>query len=236
MHSHLANNQQIEAEQAHLNAQSSYSKTDTFVPQSPLSASELTHFHSHFQDCMEMYAEAEKVTAYLDTHQNWFSRCAHPMNVEPIGTNGYALVIGRFGSFGYEVEPKVGLELLPQEAGVYRIRTIPVPNYVAPGYEIDFQASQTFVEVATSEYFQEQELDTTQLPPAITRVEWELNLTVGIRFPKFIQKLPQSLIQSTGDRILHEVVRQVSRRLTYKVQEDFHSSLGIPIPKKSKKR
>jgi hypothetical protein len=146
------------------------------------------------------------------------------------------LVIGRFGSFGYEVEPKVGLELLPQEDGVYRIRTIPVPNYVAPGYEIDFQASQTFVEVPTSEYVQEQELDTIQLPPAITRVEWELNLAVGIRFPKFIQKLPQSLIQSTGDRILHEVVRQVSRRLTYKVQEDFHSSLGIPIPKKSKKR
>lgn len=236
MHSQFANNQPIDVEQEKMEAKSIFAEADNFVTPAPLSASEPTRFYSQFQDCMEMYADAQKVTAYLDTHQNWFSRCAHPMNVEPIGTNGYALVIGRFGSFGYEVEPKVGLELLPQEAGVYRIRTIPVPNYVAPGYEIDFQASQTFVEVATSEYFQEQELDTTQLPPAITRVEWELNLTVGIRFPKFIQKLPQSLIQSTGDRILHEVVRQVSRRLTYKVQEDFHSSLGIPIPKKSKKR
>src|ERR671933_426387 len=106
------------------------------------------------------------------------------MEAKSIFAEADDFVIGRFGSFGYEVEPKVGLELLPQENGVYRIRTIPVPNYVAPGYEIDFQASQTFVEVPTSEYFQEQELDTTQLPPAITRVEWELNLTVGIRFPK----------------------------------------------------
>src|SRR4028119_13283 len=236
MHSQFTENQPIDVEQAHLNAKSIFAETDNCVTQVPLSANEPTQFHSHFQDCMEMYAEAERVTAYLDAHQNWFSRCAHPMKVEPIGTNGYALVIGRFGSFGYEVEPKVGLELLPQEDGVYRIRTIPVPNYVAPGYEIDFQGSQTFVEVPTSEYVQEQELDTTQLPPAITRVEWELNLAVGIRFPKFIQKLPQSLIQSTGDRILHEVVRQVSRRLTYKVQEDFHSSLGIPIPKKFNKR
>jgi hypothetical protein len=44
------------------------------------------------------------------------------------------------------------------------------------------------------------------------------------------------LSQSTGDRLLSQVVRQVSRRLTHKVQEDFHSSLGIPMPKKLKKR
>ena len=158
------------------------------------------------------------------------------MKVEPIGQNGYALVIGRFGAFGYEVEPKIGLELLPQENSIYRIQTIPVPNYVAPGYEVDFQASQTFVEIPTSEYFQEQEHDGTKLPEAITRVDWHLDLSVYLRFPKFIHKLPQSLIQSTGDRLLRQVVRQVSRRLTYKVQEDFHSSLGIPMPKTLKKR
>ncbi len=236
MHSQFANNQSIELEQAHLNAESSFAETDNLVTQSPLSASEPTQFRSHFQDCMEMYAEARKVTTYLDAHQHWFSRCAHPMKVEPIGVNGYALVIGRFGAFVYDVEPKIGLELLPQEDGIYRIRTIPVPNYVPPGYEVDFQASQTFIEVPTSEYFQEQERDGFSLPSAITRVEWKLDLSVALRFPKFIHKLPQSLIQSTGDRLLHQIVRQVSRRLTYKVQEDFHSSLGIPMPKTLKKR
>jgi hypothetical protein len=236
MHSQFLNNQSVEAEQGHLKATSIFAETESLVTPAPLSASEPTRFYSHFQDCMEMYAEAQKVTAYLDAHQNWFSRCAQPMKVEPIGQNGYALVIGSFGAFGYEVEPKIGLELLPQDDGIYRIRTIPVPNYVEPGYEVDFHASQAFVEVPTSEYFKGQECDGFQLPKAITRVEWNLELTVALRFPKFIHKLPQSLIQSTGDRILSQVVRQVSRRLTHKVQEDFHNSLGISMPKTSKKR
>ncbi|HAA28795.1 MAG TPA: hypothetical protein DCE56_15305 [Cyanobacteria bacterium UBA8553] len=235
MHSRFINNQQIEEEQGHVNVKSIFTETDALVTPASSSASEPTRFYSQFQDCMEMYAPAEKVTAYLDAHQNWFSRCAHPMKVEPIGANGYALVIGRFGSFGYEVEPKVGLELLPQDSGIYRIRTIPVPNYVAPGYDVDFQASQAFVEVPTSEYLQEQECDGVKLPEAITRVEWNLDLSVALRFPKFIHRLPQSLIQSTGDRLLQQIVRQVSRRLTHKVQEDFHSSMGIPMPKKIKK-
>ena len=47
-----------------------------------------------------------------------------------------------------------------------------------------------------------------------------------------MRRLSHSLIQSTGDRILSQIVRQVSRRLTYKVQKDFHQSLSIPFPQK----
>lgn len=236
MHSQFINNQSIEEEQGHLKVQSIFAETDTLGTSAPGLANEPTRFYSHFEDCMELLAPAQQVTSYLDAHQHWFSRCAHPMKVEPIGQNGYALVIGRFGSFGYEVEPKVGLELLPQDNEIYRIRTIPVPNYVTPGYEVDFQASQTFVEVPASEYFQEQEFDSVQLPEAITRVEWNLDLRVAMRFPRFIHKLPQSLIQSTGDRLLRQIVRQVSRRLTHKVQEDFHRTMNIPTHKGLKKR
>ena len=236
MYSQFADDQPFEAEKNHLNAQSGFAEADSLVTPVPDSTSEVTQFHSYFQDCMELYAEAEKVTTYLDAHENWFTRCAHPMTVESIDRNAYALVIGRFGSFGYEVEPKIGLELLPQEDKIYRIRTVPIPNYVAPGYEVDFQASQTFVEVPASEYFQNYQHKEASLPKAVTRVEWELELKVGIRFPRFIHKLPQSLIQSTGDSLMRQVVRQVSRRLTHKVQEDFHSSMGIPMPKNLKKR
>jgi hypothetical protein len=42
-------------------------------------------------------------------------------------------------------------------------------------------------------------------------------------------------VQSTGDRLLNQIVRQVSRRLTRKVQEDFHQSLGIELPANVKK-
>ena len=190
-----------------------------------------TRFYGQFADCMEMYADAQTVASYLNSHQGWFCRCAQPMKVEPLGENGYALAIGRFGSFGYDVEPKVGLELLPPDKGVYRIKTIPVPDYVAPGYEVDFESTMQLV--ATPADLSNQIHACDGLQREITRVEWQLDLTVYVQFPKFIQRLPKSLVQSTGDRLLYQIVRQVSRRLTYKVQEDFHKSLGLPFPLKS---
>jgi hypothetical protein len=185
----------------------------------------VTKFYGRFQDFMEMPAPAEKVAEYLNNHASWFSRCAEPMKVQLLGENGYALVIGRFGAFGYDVEPKIGLELLPPDGGIYRIRTIPIPDYQPPGYDVDYRASLQLVENDTSTSIGE-----------ITRVEWELDLIVDLHFPKFIQRLPKSIIQSTGDRLLNQIVRQVSRRLTRKVQEDFHKSLEIPFPANSKQK
>ncbi len=185
----------------------------------------LTKFSGRYQDFMEMPAPAEKVAEYLNAHASWFSRCAEPMKVQPLGENGYALVIGRFGALGYDVEPKIGLELLPPEQSIYRIRTIPIPDYQPPGYDVDYRASLQLIEN-----------DACTSVGEITRVEWELDLMVYLHFPKFIQRLPKSIIQSTGDRLLNQIVRQVSRRLTRKVQEDFHKYLEIPFPANSKQK
>lgn len=211
--------QSIEAPEALLQV-ASLSESGDAAANSP------TRFYGQFADCMEMYASAQTVAEYLNTHQGWFCRCAHPMKVEALGENGYILAIGRFGSFGYEVEPKVGLELLPPDKGVYRIKTVPVPDYVAPGYDVDFRSTMQLVETLP---------DLEQWTGKVTRVEWQLDLTVYVQFPKFIQRLPKSLVQSTGDRLLHQIVRQVSRRLTSKVQEDFHQSLNLPLPLKTKR-
>ncbi|MFH7028956.1 MAG: DUF1997 domain-containing protein [Heteroscytonema crispum UTEX LB 1556] len=185
-------------------------------------------FYGRYQDAMEMYAPAAAVVDYLNNHRSWFLRCAEPMKVQPLGEHGYDLGIGRFGSFGYEVEPKIGLELLPPDQGIYRIRTIPIPDYQPPGYDVDYQAALQLVENSTN--------DSSSSISEVTRVEWELDLIVYIHFPRFIQRLPKSLVQSTGDRLLNQIVRQVSRRLTRKVQEDFHQSLGIDFPVNSKKK
>jgi Protein of unknown function (DUF1997) len=185
-------------------------------------------FNGRYQDAMEMYAPAAAVADYLNNHRSWFLRCAEPMKVQPLGEHGYDLGIGRFGSFGYEVEPKIGLELLPPDEGIYRIRTIPIPDYQPPGYDVDYRAALQLVENSAT--------DSSTSIGEVTRVEWELDLIVYIHFPKFIQRLPKSLVQSTGDRVLNQIVRQVSRRLTRKVQEDFHQSLGITFPLKSKKK
>lgn len=175
-------------------------------------------FSYRFTDAMSMGADLNTVAKYLDAHQGWFTRCAHPMQVSAIGQNGYAITIGKFNSCGYTVEPKIGLELLPPQNGIYRIRTIDIPDYTPPGYEVSFNAQMRLVEVVNG----------TTLG---TKVEWDLDLSVQIQFPKFIYKLPKKFIQSTGDNVLKQIVTQVSRRLTHKVQQDFHSNLGLKIPK-----
>jgi hypothetical protein len=189
------------------------------VPSLPQADADLTHFHSHFVGAMELSGDTETVTQYLNAHRGWFCRCAHPMAVEPIGENGYLLTIGRYGSFGFEIEPKIGLHLLPPDAeGVYRIETIPGVSPAEQGYQVDFQASLQLIDRSKTEAPED-------LPQATTHVEWVLELDVALLFPRFIRKLPHALIQVTGDRLLAQIVRQVSRRLTAKVQDDFHTSL-----------
>jgi Protein of unknown function (DUF1997) len=181
----------------------------------PQDESGLTQFRSHFVGAMELKSDASNVRQYLDAHQGWFCRCAHPMTVEPVGTDGYLLTIGRYGSMGYEVEPKIGLRLLPaDEQGLYRIETIPDATEQSQMYQVDFQAELRLVDRPSDS------AATTE-----THVEWTLDLEVSLFFPRFIRRLPQALIQGTGDRLLQQIVRQVSRRLTAKVQDDFHSSL-----------
>lgn len=179
-------------------------------------------FHNHFEDYMEIGATPEVFASYLDVHQDWFQRCAQPMQADPIDCQSYAITVGHFGAFNYYVQPKIGLELLPADQGVYRIRSVPVPDYQPPGYAVDFQASMQLVAVPPTQ-------TSSELPA--THVTWTLDLAVDVWFPRFIRLLPQGLIQGTGDRLLAEIVRQVSRRLTAKVQTDFHQSRNLPLPK-----
>lgn len=187
-----------------------------------------TQFTSHFQGWMDLYATADQVMAYLDAHRGWFCRCAQPMRVEPVGENGYILGIGKYGSFGYEVEPRIGLNLLPQTAGTYRIQTIPLPEQDDQQYQVDFQAAMNLLETDLPAGAEVSKFGVEHL----TKIDWQLDLKVSIQFPRFIHRLPQAMIQKTGDRLLAEIVKQVSNRLTTKVQIDFHQNQGIDLPKK----
>jgi Protein of unknown function (DUF1997) len=176
-------------------------------------------FSYRFTDAMLMGADVQTVSKYLDAHQGWFTRCAQPMQVNALGKNGYDLTIGRFNSFGYVVEPKIGLELMPQDRGVYRITTVEIPNYTPPGYEVSFNAQMRLVDTVAGNVLG-------------TKIDWDLDLNVYIQFPKFIYKLPTGVIQGTGDKLLKQIVNRVSRQLTHKVQQDFHGNLGLKIPKR----
>jgi Protein of unknown function (DUF1997) len=198
----------------------------------------LTNFTNHYVGYMDLLADLKTVMDYLDTHQGWFKRCAHPFKADAIGTTGYAMGVGRVGAFGFEVDPRVGLNLLPpDENNVYRIETIPIPDQEPQGYEVDFRAEMSLTEVPL------QPTDYPKLDPAVletypvmTSVAWDLNLRVTLQFPAFIHRMPMDLIQKTGDGVLAFVVEKVSRSLTGKVQDDFHQTHDITPPRQIRLR
>jgi hypothetical protein len=146
--------------------------------------------------------------------------------VRPLGNNGYSLTLGRFGNFGFEVEPTIGLELLPQDRGVYRIVTAASDQPETPLerlYDVEFNASLKLQEQLNPA----EENDGSALR---TEVIWDLDLNVWIQLPGVISLLPEALVQTSGDHLLRQIVRRISRRLTWKVQEDFHASHGLNCP------
>ena len=174
---------------------------------------------------MEMMSASSQVEEYLDRHQGWFKRCAAPMRVHPVDAQSYDLTLGKFGNFGFEVEPTIALRLLPQHKGIYRIETIPSSpkaQDLSEHYDVDFQASMHLIPM--------QEGIDQPNEPLGTSVQWDLDLSVWIRLPKVITILPDQLVQSSGDHLLKQIVRQISRRLTWKVQEDFHASHDLICP------
>jgi hypothetical protein len=186
---------------------------------------EPTIFRNHFVGYMDLYGDRATVMEYLDAHQGWFQRCAKPFKAEPLGDNGYAMGVGKVGAFGFFVEPQVGLHLLPQDSGVYRILTVEIPNQPDLGYEVDFHAQMELVEKTTPVEYQ-------NISTLLTCVQWTLDLQVGLRFPQFIRSMSQQWIQNTGDGVLAMVVKRVSNSLTAKVQKDFHHTKGIDLPRK----
>ncbi|MBW4533166.1 MAG: DUF1997 domain-containing protein [Pleurocapsa minor HA4230-MV1] len=195
-------------------------------------------FKVSFNGRMDMYSDLDTVAKYLDAHEGWFCRCAQPMKVEPVADNGYILTVGKFGSFGYEVEPKIAVVLNPPVDRVYLMQTIPLPD-CDEAYEVNYRAKMKLQEVAVDAcqtsskgLFNQQ----TNIPQLITEVSWGLDLQVKVEFPQFISKLSPNLIQATGDRLLAQIVRQISPRLTYKVQQDFHNSHSLPMPPKSSRQ
>ncbi|MGF1493970.1 MAG: DUF1997 domain-containing protein [Microcoleaceae cyanobacterium] len=189
-------------------------------------------FRTQHTSCMEMYADHDTVAEYLGNHQGWFRRCAEPMQTQLIGENAYDLLIGRFGALGHTVEARIGLDLVPPDAeGLYKIRTVPVPGYTPPGYEVDFQAIMRLVELSGADVGYRLGLRSSEIPKVVTGAEWTLDLSVGMQLPKFVRSMSPCLVQKTGEGLLKKIVQQVSRRLSYKTQLDFHTTEGIAFPK-----
>jgi hypothetical protein len=187
---------------------------------------------------MDMYSNIQTVAEYLDNHEGWFVRCASPMRAEPFGDNGYTLTVGHYEAFGYEVEPQMTVILDPPQNGSYVMYSVPNPNFNPSAYEVSYQSTMNLEEMTIDDASAKikriyQNPDLFNLASSFTRINWRLQLAVKVRFPSFIYKLPLSVIDKTGTRMLAEIVRQVSPRLSYKVQKDFHQRWELPIPPKT---
>ena len=90
-------------------------------------------------------------------------------------------------------------------------------------YDVEFNASLKLQEQLNPDG----EIDGSALRTAVL---WDLDLNVWIQIPGVIALLPEALVQTSGDHLLRQIVRQISRRLTWKVQEDFHASHGLQCP------
>lgn len=197
----------------------------------------INEFYSHYIGYMDLFADQQTVMKYLDAHQGWFKRCAHPFKADPIGETGYAMGVGQVGAMGFNVDPRVGLNLMPPDANaVYRITTIPIPDQLPQGYEVGFYAEMRLEEKildSKSDLKAGENLDKNSI---MTCIEWDLKLTVTLQFPAFIQRLSKDMLQKTGDGVLGFVVQRVSKSLTPKVQADFHKTHDIKVPKHIKLR
>ena len=193
-----------------------------------------TRFKLHYKDYVEFYAPATTVANYLAEHSDWFPRCAEPIKVSSLGDNAYDLLLGHYGTFKFELEVRIGLELMPaQEFGVYYIRSIPLKDYSPPGYEVDFKGKIKLKEVPVNDshwFAAFPDREKYPIPPIMTKWKWQLDLSVGVQFPQFIRSMPQAIIHKAGDRLLIKIVREISRRLATRVQADFHQTLGLPFP------
>jgi hypothetical protein len=201
------------------------------IPRGPV------HFQTHVQGIMDMYSSLGNVAEYLNNHEGWFVRCASPMKAEPFGPNGYTLTIGHYASFGYEVEPKMSVILETPQPNSYSMYSVDNPEFNNLGYEVDYKAIMNIEEWDSLEAVPEMEKlskkqGITNIPSSITKINWKLDLNVKVEFPQFIYKLPLCLLEKTGDRLLAGIVKQISPRLSYKVQKDFHSQFNLPLPPK----
>jgi hypothetical protein len=117
--------------------------------------------------------------------------------------------------------------------------TVPVPDAdpaLAALYDVEFNASLRLDEASEGEAAAELSQEEVDRLMAHTLVRWELELAVWLRLPSMLTVLPDPVLQNSGDHLLRQIVRQISRRLTWKVQEDFHTSHGIPCPPRRRAR
>lgn len=160
--------------------------------------------------------ETDRLTLahYLHDHAEWIERCFKPLKVFPLSPETYKLQFFRIGGLGFELEPCFGVKIWPEQDSVFWLSSIDLPEEEGLPYSVDCLS-----------YFRLEELDLDSHHGPLTRVHWDLKLDIWMQLPGFLQALPYPLVYRVGARVVNQVTRSMSDRLTHNVCTDFYRSV-----------
>ncbi|GAB4218538.1 MAG: DUF1997 domain-containing protein [Synechococcales cyanobacterium] len=176
-------------------------------------AQPLVHLVTGRQGQVDLETPVEDLADYLRHHQEWIHRCFKPLKVNPLGEGNYRLHFFRIGGLGFELEPHFAISIWEEPLHQFRLDSLDLPEDEPLPYHVDCQAT-----------FRIEQLPDTDRP--ITRVFWGLVLKIDIELPGFLQVLSRSLVQKVGIKVVNQVTRSMSDRLTHNVCTDFYRSVG----------
>ena len=170
------------------------------------------HLNSDYTGCFTLPGSPNSVSRYLDSHHEWFERCAHPMTVTSLGPSSYSLCPGRFKCLNFAVEPIVGIKLIPIADDVYQLQNSPLNHPTDESmYALDFCLS-----------LQLSELHETASPAEVmTVINWELTVAIWAELPRVIRTMPKAIVRQAAMQLLNRIINQVTQRLTEKIKTDF---------------
>jgi len=171
------------------------------------------HLVTGRQGEVDLETSVEDLADYLRHHQSWIHRCFKPLTVQPLGGADYRLQFFRIGGLGFELEPHFAITIWEDPQHCFRLSSLDLPEDEPLPYRVDCQATFRIEE-------------RVQEPTAITRVYWGLILKVDIELPGFLQALSRPLVQKVGIKVVNQVTRSMSDRLTHNVCTDFYRSVG----------
>ncbi len=184
------------------------------------------------QGQVDLQTDAPTFATYLDSHRDWMERCFKPLKVLPLTDDSYKVQFFRIAGLGLEVEPCFGIQLWSEDRSLFRLRSIELPMEAETPYQITCLSSFRLEPLEPASPLSGysaggfvRETSRGSSPPMI-RVHWHLNLLVGMELPGLVKSLPSAFVHRVASRIVNQVTRSMSERLTRNVCSDFYQTIG----------
>ncbi len=165
------------------------------------------------QGAVDLETDLDRLASHLERHSEWMERCLKPLTVYALSADDYKLQFFQISGLGFSLEPCFGVKVWSEPNYVYCLRSIPLPEDEALPYTVDCWSYYHLESIVESE---------------VTRVNWKLKLHIVLDLPKFLQALPDSMVYQVGVRVINQVTRTMTDRLTRNVCTDYYQSIGRP--------